>query len=135
LGINKAGFYFTIADAISGQPANAVQFVYIVLETLGGSVRLEQLAPSAERVAAALRQNGFQTEAADVDQRIKLALHPAGLLHQQTGQPVLPQQPQRNKQLPASCPSCGGPLLPNEVKWHDDSTALCSFCGSVIKAI
>lgn len=122
------------ADAISAQPANAVQSVKIVMDTLRGSVRLEQLTPAAERVSAALRQNGFQTEATEVDQNIKLALQTAGILQRQTGQPILSQQPQVHKNLPASCPACGGPLLPKEVDWHDDSTALCPFCGSVIKA-
>ncbi|MDR3575015.1 MAG: TFIIB-type zinc ribbon-containing protein [Anaerolineaceae bacterium] len=103
-----------------------------VLTTLGGSMQLEQLAPAVERVSAALSQSGFPTEAHEVAQSIHLALQTAGLSQKQAGQPVLSQQQPERRTLPPSCPSCGGPLLPKEVDWHDHTTALCPFCGSVI---
>ena len=121
------------ADALSGQANSAEQSVRIVLDTLGGSLRLEQLAPAAEQVSAALRQNGFQIEAANVDQSLQAALKSAGLLQMQPVPAGSPQPSQAHKVLPATCPSCGGPLLPKEVDWHDETTALCPFCGSVIK--
>jgi len=35
--------------------------------------------------------------------------------------------------LPVSCPSCGGPLRPDEVEWVDSITAECTFCGSLVR--
>lgn len=32
--------------------------------------------------------------------------------------------------LPATCPNCGGPVRPNEVKWTGSHSAACSYCGS-----
>ena len=36
--------------------------------------------------------------------------------------------------LPTKCPSCGAAIRPNEVKWLDDITAECRYCGMPIKA-
>jgi len=36
--------------------------------------------------------------------------------------------------LPAKCTGCGAPVRPDEVKWLDDVTAECSFCGSTLRA-
>jgi hypothetical protein len=36
--------------------------------------------------------------------------------------------------LPAKCPSCGAAIRLNEVKWFDDITAECRYCGTPIKA-
>ncbi|RLB75026.1 MAG: hypothetical protein DRH15_14720 [Deltaproteobacteria bacterium] len=38
------------------------------------------------------------------------------------------------RELPAQCPSCGGPVRPDEVTWLDQASAECPYCGSVIKA-
>ena len=39
-----------------------------------------------------------------------------------------------NSVLPLRCPSCGGPLHPNEVIWLNEITAECDYCGSPIRA-
>ena len=36
-------------------------------------------------------------------------------------------------QLPSNCGNCGGPVNPKEVDWFDASTAVCNYCGSVIR--
>jgi hypothetical protein len=41
----------------------------------------------------------------------------------------------RTRGLPENCPSCGGPLDAAKIKWSGETTALCPFCGSNIKAI
>lgn len=40
----------------------------------------------------------------------------------------------RARGLPETCPSCGGPLDAAKVKWASETTAICPFCGSNIKA-
>jgi len=44
------------------------------------------------------------------------------------------QQLTSSARLPEKCSSCGAGIRPNEVKWLDDVTAECHYCGSVIKA-
>ncbi len=44
-----------------------------------------------------------------------------------------PAAPSRSR-LPDKCPSCGGPVHPAQVKWVDERSAECAFCGSVIRA-
>jgi hypothetical protein len=36
--------------------------------------------------------------------------------------------------LPARCPSCHGPLRPDEVDWIDGQSAACASCGSAVRA-
>lgn len=38
--------------------------------------------------------------------------------------------PRPTGQLPANCPKCGAPTRGHEVKWIDDTSAECSFCGA-----
>lgn len=35
----------------------------------------------------------------------------------------------RLERLPTTCPSCGGPIRGNEVKWTGSQSADCPFCG------
>lgn len=36
--------------------------------------------------------------------------------------------------LPIECPSCGGPIHLQEVEWVDPRTAVCTFCGGLIRS-
>jgi len=35
--------------------------------------------------------------------------------------------------LPTQCESCGAPIRSNEVKWIDENTAECLFCGNPVR--
>lgn len=35
--------------------------------------------------------------------------------------------------LPSRCPTCGGPLMADELSWTDPVTAECPFCGGPVK--
>jgi hypothetical protein len=39
----------------------------------------------------------------------------------------------RHSLLPTKCPSCGGPILSDEVEWADPATAVCPYCGSGVR--
>ena len=41
----------------------------------------------------------------------------------------------QRKQLPASCPQCGGPVRGDEIEWIDAYSAECDFCGATINAL
>jgi hypothetical protein len=47
-----------------------------------------------------------------------------------TEAPVMPQQ---KCSLPSNCGNCGGPVNPKEVEWFNATTAICSFCGCIIR--
>jgi hypothetical protein len=38
------------------------------------------------------------------------------------------------RDLPSRCSGCGAPLVPDEVEWHDATTAECLYCGAIVKA-
>ncbi len=45
-----------------------------------------------------------------------------------------PARALRRPALPLKCPTCGGPLRPDEVEWLDHVTAACPYCGSSVRA-
>jgi len=45
--------------------------------------------------------------------------------------PAAPVEPiHRTDMLPGTCPHCGAPIRPAEVKWTGDKSASCGYCGS-----
>ena len=40
----------------------------------------------------------------------------------------------RQAHLPANCPNCGSPITSSTVTWISDTTAICPYCKSNIKA-
>jgi hypothetical protein len=133
------------AEAMGDDAAQAVRSTGYALTTLSNinpaadqnlRVSLTQMGPAIHRVADVLRQNGRGAEAAEVERMLGQALQAAGISEPN---PVTPAQTApvaapAHGSLPASCEACGGPLLPGVVEWHDPSTAICPFCGSVVKA-
>jgi hypothetical protein len=47
--------------------------------------------------------------------------------------PAAPAGPSHAK-LPAKCPQCGGNVLPDEIEWVDEHSAICDYCGSLIQS-
>ena len=45
-----------------------------------------------------------------------------------------PRLPEGWGNLPSRCSGCGAPLVPDEVEWHDATTAECLYCGAIVKA-
>lgn len=78
-----------------------------------------RLAILRDRVAAALRQTGHAAEANALEQKY-------------AGSPGEPPAP-THTDLPATCPQCSGTVRPDEVEWIDPATAVCDYCGSVLK--
>lgn len=86
--------------------------------------RVRQVLP---RALAALERHGRQEDAERLRKKVEEAFGDQGLL------------PGRAKaraaaRLPAKCPSCGGPIRPDEVAWAGPATAECPYCGGVVKA-
>jgi tetratricopeptide (TPR) repeat protein len=89
-------------------------------------VRVRQVLP---RALAALERHGRQEDAERLRKKVEEAFG---------GQELLPgrarAQARAAARLPAKCPSCGGPLRPDEVAWAGPASAECPYCGGVVKA-
>lgn len=120
-----------LAEAKGHEAQQAVAHASQALQTFAETGRLRRIAPVAERVIATLRRSGHEAQAAELEERLEAVFQAAGLSRQETGLAV--GRPRGRSSLPAKCPSCGGPLLPNEVQWSDPETAVCSYCASPVK--
>ena len=80
-----------------------------------------RLAMLRDRVAATLRQAGHPAEAERIEQTFA------------SGGSAL-SAPPAQRDLPALCPQCGGTVRPDEVEWIDATSAVCDYCGSVLKS-
>jgi tetratricopeptide (TPR) repeat protein len=86
--------------------------------------RVRQVLP---RVLAALERNGRHDDAERLRREVGEAFQDADLVPGAA-------QARRAAQLPAKCPSCGGPVKPTEVAWAGPASAECPYCGGIIKA-
>jgi hypothetical protein len=80
-----------------------------------------RLAMLRDRVGDTLRKAGYSAEAEAILKSFEVA-------------EATPQQPAVRKDLPGECPQCGGIVRTDEVEWIDDSSAVCDYCGSILKA-
>jgi hypothetical protein len=85
------------------------------------------------RMTTALRENGYDAQADQLEQEAERALEEVGLSLDEARRRT-PQVTERRGSLPAQCSGCGASLVPDEVEWHDAHTAECLYCGTVVKA-
>ncbi len=123
------------AEALGGEARRAADDALRALEGLADRPLPERVAATAERVAEALRKGGHTAEAEEVEQALEGALERAGTSRREVADRFARARAGRQGTLPAKCPSCGGPLLPDELAWHGPDTAECPYCGSVVKAV
>ena len=121
-------------EALSNMSLQAVRSAGMALDILAVANQPMKTAASTGRVINVLRQKGHEKEAAELEAKVDALLEKAGSSRQQVMQQLAAARGQHHGELPAKCPSCGGPLLPDEVEWHDASTASCIYCGSAVKA-
>ena len=39
----------------------------------------------------------------------------------------------KHPKLPLQCPTCGGPVHPGDIEWADSETAVCDYCGNMLR--
>jgi hypothetical protein len=77
------------------------------------------------RIKRNLEELGLQAQAASLDPQIQSLIS-------ETAPATAP--PPSHERLPAKCPHCGGNVLPDEIEWVDAHSALCDYCGSLIRS-
>jgi len=108
------------ARFLAGQTGLGMPSLKRGLELLAQRRRYQRLHQLGTRTIDELNHHGYKNEASEIEAWLK---------------PVLPEVPlgeatAKKPVLPTHCPSCGAPLLPDEVEWLDDVTAECGYCGS-----
>lgn len=85
----------------------------------------------AHRLLAEFRERGSAAEADALKNEINREFSKAGisLSDAAPGESDIPA-----RKLPAQCPACLGPVRPDEVDWVDESSARCSYCGTILSA-
>jgi hypothetical protein len=87
-----------------------------------GILVLAALSMALEGIIMVIAPHAFQPE----DQPLQTVATPQPLPTPPTPAPVI----HRTDLLPSTCPRCGAPVRPQEVKWTSAQTADCSYCGS-----
>lgn len=107
----------------AGDLTRAEEHLWRGLHMLARAERWHHLARVGQRIVRQLEADRQTTLAARVQAWLQDTL-PANL-----PSPPAAQRPS----LPTHCPSCGGPVRPDEVEWLDAQTAECAFCGSPLR--
>jgi len=106
-----------------GSGSDAAALARQAIETLVRAGRAERANALLARAIQALKDAGYHDEA------VGLRAEVAAL----TGESRVPAPSVRRGVLPTKCPSCNGPVRPDEVEWIDERTAECAYCGSVVQ--
>jgi len=87
------------------------------------------LRKASENTIERLKNNGFSEYATDlrtwIDEQIPENVKTMPIWTERIG------SFQNKKELPAHCPTCGGPVNPKELDWFD-SNANCNYCGTLL---
>ena len=98
------------------------------LDILAETERWPALDTAGHRVIGELKSWGYDEIAETFKAWLKETLPDDEDVYQR------PARALRRPALPLKCPSCGGPLRPDEVEWLDHVTAACPYCGGSVRA-
>jgi hypothetical protein len=116
------------AEALSGQGTAAAEHAIQALAVFAEAGHAGRVAPVAERVITALHSRGHEQAAANVERQLEADLGRSDMPQEE----IAPSSDQVSD-LPAKCFYCGGPVVPNELEWIEETTAICAYCGSPVK--
>lgn len=87
-----------------------------------------------DRMGDELRGHGHEAEAQTLSQKLDARLAEKGIdADAVRARSAARRAPKR--ELPAQCDACLGPVRPDDVEWIDETSAVCAYCGSVLKAV
>jgi hypothetical protein len=98
------------------------------LDILAETERWPALDQAGQRVIDELESWGYDQIAEEFKTWLKENLPDDEKVYQ------TPARALRRPALPLKCPTCGGPLRPDEVEWLDHVTAACPYCGGSVRA-
>ena len=108
-----------------GSAKDAVDLVRRTILLLRQAGQVERVRTLLPRIITALEHRGYRDEAITLQAEVTALLGSA--------EPALATD-QRGT-LPARCPSCSGPVHPDQVTWVDNTGAECAYCGSMIRTV
>jgi len=111
----------------------ALEWARQTLRLFVRSGRVGRVSRLLSKMAAALRERGYDSQANQLERDVEQALKEMGLSLDEAREQA-PQATEKRGSLPSQCHGCGAALLPDEVEWHDAHTAECPYCGTVVKA-
>jgi hypothetical protein len=124
------------ANLLGGKKYEGVEHLKTSLRLLANAGRWEDLDRIGARVVEELEERGFNDEAQQVSafvQALKAEAEDAG----QLATTVVPSHSTAHTtrlNLPTNCAACGASVHPKEVEWADERTAVCSYCGNMVRA-
>jgi len=114
------------ALSLAGQLEQGLDRFKLGLSQLAEAGKWQPLQNIGQRFISELRKAGHNQEAQEIVDYLKQvqSTMPQGSLE------TIPHR----AVLPAKCPGCGAPVRPDEVKWLNNVTAECGYCGNTIRA-
>ncbi|RME06812.1 MAG: hypothetical protein D6803_05540 [Anaerolineae bacterium] len=116
------------ACLLAGQRQRGRDLLHRGLDLLAQAGMWAKVHQAGERIVTELEGWGETEMADEFRQYLEKNLPESAEVYRQRAK----QQPARPS-LPLHCPSCGGPVRPDEVEWLDDNTAECPYCGSGLR--
>lgn len=117
------------ANILAGDLQQGEHMLRQGLEIIATAQKWQILHNAGNRAIDELEQWGHSELAADFKKWLDETL-PGGSVSFRQAQGLIREQ---RPQLPLTCPSCGGPIRPDDVEWLDARTAECPYCGSGLR--
>jgi hypothetical protein len=113
------------------QPSNALLHVRTAIAMVLGAGRPKVALQMARQIVEDLQMAGYKTEAATFAKEVneRLAAHGLSLATKAPAGAPAKTAPQP-KQLPTTCPQCGGRLP----RAYEENEVECDYCGSIVRA-
>lgn len=114
-----------------GEATLAIKYLNQGMTILASEKRWANLYHVGRKSTAILIEKGYQEQADSLQQWISKTI-PAEVYANLQDHEIQFRKSDHTS-LPSNCSQCGGIVNPDEVEWSDDhSTAICSYCGSII---
>jgi hypothetical protein len=128
-----ADFYIQAGRARiqSGQSEQGVRLIKQGLSLLIHVNRPEELRIANQWVISSLVRLGFTPQAREIAEWVEENIHQPGFAGNILSSK--PPVPLTTVHLPLQCPNCGAPIQRKDVVWVDEQTALCSYCGGLLR--
>lgn len=126
--------YFQAARSyfLLGKLDTAMKILRKAIEYLAGQERWADMYRGVKSSVKFLNEKGYKDEALAVEHWVTELMPSAVFQNLELSQ----KEREAHRiiaQLPVHCPTCGGPINPKEVEWVDDRSAICDFCGSIVR--